>query len=109
MLLAFAVVKVGFLLVLSQHSKPVLQKTVKLCFPAGGEKLAGLERRTAGGADGCSRLSLGRNGWVSSISQINLAFSPLSVHQFGSRVMLKGFRVLISDALLDSVLGKNSK
>ena len=96
---AFAVVKVCFLLVFSPHSKPALQKTVKLCFPAGGEKLAGLERRTAGSADGRSRLSLGRNGCVSSISQINLAFSPLSVHQFGSRVMLKGYRVFISDTL----------
>lgn len=31
-------------LVFRLHSKTAMQRTVKLCFPAGGEKLAGLER-----------------------------------------------------------------
>lgn len=79
----------------------------KLCFPAGGEELAGLERWTAGSADGRSRLSLGRNGYISPISRINLAFSPLSVHQCGSRVRLRGLRV--AWAHLSSVQWRNIK
>lgn len=89
------------------HSKPAIQRTVKLCFPAGGEELAGLERRTAGSADGWSRLSLGRNGCISPISQINLAFSPLSVHQRGSGVTLKGIGVSFQTETLHTANGRS--
>lgn len=59
---------------------------VKVCLPAGGEELAGPRWWTAGSAGGCSGLSLGRNRYLSLITQIHFVFLPLSVH---SKVMIQ--------------------